>query len=313
MEKSEKPERLSLAGKIAAACDAVGGVEKKGVNELQRYKYVKAADVAKAIRHELFSRGVIILADEKELAKTGEIPTRSGGILREFTLKVDYTLLDSDSDARFTVSAFGVAMDSGDKAIYKCKTGALKYFLRTLGLIPDEKDDPEADEEVDQKIKEAEARFDAKEDVYLAERIAPFQVKALEERWRANAWTEKQVAAFLITLGKYVQLEEIAKAHFNDAMKAFSKPPQVPSDLTEALQASLPVTPTAKPAAKTPAAPRKGPNRFAKLFAITGKKKISDEDLRQTAREIYGKDHLSDLNAEELAWMEGWAEEQTGQ
>lgn len=143
---------LSLVGKLAEACNAVGGIEKKGTNQKQNYKYIRAADVAKSIRHELFQRGVILMADEKEFTQTGAVKTMSGGEMREFTLKVEYTLYDSDSDAKITTVAYGVAMDTGDKAIYKCKTGAVKYYLRSLGLIPDEKDDVEADETVDEAV-----------------------------------------------------------------------------------------------------------------------------------------------------------------
>lgn len=136
----------NLVAKIAAACDAVGGVEKKGRNQAQGYDYVKAADVAKSIRHELFSRGVILLQDEAEI-EWHEFQTMKGSTMRECRLKIAYHLTDGIEEK--VMHAFGVAMDSGDKAIYKAKTGALKYFLRGLGLIPDEKDDPEGDESVD--------------------------------------------------------------------------------------------------------------------------------------------------------------------
>lgn len=145
--------KKNLRTKIAEACDATGGIEKKGRNEMQKYSYLKAADVAKVFRHELFSRGVVILPHEKEYTELNRIKTSSGGEMIVWKLTVDYILLDADSDEKQVVQAFGVAMDSGDKAIYKCKTGAIKYFLRTMGLTPDEKDDPEADETVDQAVK----------------------------------------------------------------------------------------------------------------------------------------------------------------
>lgn len=48
--------------------------------------------------------------------------------------------------------AIGQAMDVNDKGIWKAKTGAIKSFLRLCSLVPD-KDDPEADETVDQHTK----------------------------------------------------------------------------------------------------------------------------------------------------------------
>ena len=156
---SEETVKKTLIGKLAEACDAVGGIEKKGRNEMQKYNYVKAADVAKAIRHELFKRGVVVIPSEKEFSETHRIKTQKfvGQEVKEgemvcWKLVTDYTIHDSESDEKIVITAIGVAMDSGDKAIYKCKTGAIKYFLRTLGLIPDEKDDPEADDSVDEAI-----------------------------------------------------------------------------------------------------------------------------------------------------------------
>lgn len=143
---STKKSGQSLAAKLAEACEAVGGVEKKGRNETQKYNYIKAADIAKAIRHELFQRGIVIIGSESDLIQE-RITTNNGGTMTEVRLKVTYTV--TDGTETLTFDAWGVARDSGDKAIYKAKTGALKYFLRGLGLIPDEKDDPEADESVD--------------------------------------------------------------------------------------------------------------------------------------------------------------------
>ena len=128
----------TLAAKLAEACNEVGGVEKKGRNIQQSYDYVKAADVAMAIRHKLFERGVVIIPDEQE-PTWREYQTMKGSIMRECTLCTVYNITDGTETLKFT--AYGVAADSGDKSIYKAKTSALKYFLRGLGLIPDEKED----------------------------------------------------------------------------------------------------------------------------------------------------------------------------
>lgn len=138
--------KQTLVAKLAEACNAVTGIEKKGTNQKQNYKYVRAADVAKEFRHKLFERGLVLIGNEKELIHLEPIPTQSGGKLNMLGVKIEYTILDSESTDKIVADAYGIGMDSGDKAIYKAKTGALKYFLRGLGLIPDEKDDPENDE-----------------------------------------------------------------------------------------------------------------------------------------------------------------------
>lgn len=172
---------LSLVGKLAEACNSVGGLEKKGTNTKQGYKYLKAADVAKAIRGEFFSRGILLTFDEKKFTQLRTIPTNSGGTMGEFLLEAEITFHDADSGEKLgPYGAFGVAMDTGDKAIWKCKTGALKYVLRGIGLIPDEKDDPEADEKVDQAIAETEASANEAKHLTAFEQRAAAAPKEIE-------------------------------------------------------------------------------------------------------------------------------------
>ncbi len=147
---------LSLVGKLAEAFANVGGLEKKGKNVLQNYAYLKAADVAKAIRHQLFERGVIMTSDV-ENTQWSEFQTMKGSRMTVCRLTVRFTFYDSDSKETISFRGSSEAFDSGDKASYKAITGALKYALRTAGLIPDEKDDPEGDEKVDKIMGEEEA------------------------------------------------------------------------------------------------------------------------------------------------------------
>src|ERR1035438_1287583 len=142
--------KKSLIAKLAEACDAVGGIEKKGRNEFQKYSYVKAADVAKAIRHEFFSRGILIIISEKSWTQERMIKTNSGGEVPLMRLEGEITFRD-ETTVLGPFNAFATAFDTGDKSIYKAKTGLLKYALRGIGLIPDEKDDPEFDESVDEE------------------------------------------------------------------------------------------------------------------------------------------------------------------
>jgi hypothetical protein len=203
-------EKLSLVAKIARACDAVGGIEKGGYNQKQGYKYLKASDVAKAIRHEFFSRGVIMVWDDKDFTQIRTIPTQSGGQMGEFLLKSEITFLDGDSTEKLgPFGAFGVAMDTGDKSIWKCRTGALKYALRTLGMIPDEKDDPEADENVD-----AETTENPKG---LSTPLGNFQKRA----WESNEYdkTPGQRHAYLLAKFGQTDVTKLSKPDFDVAIK----------------------------------------------------------------------------------------------
>lgn len=237
-------DKLNLVQKLAAVGMEISGVDKAGENKSKdgkiNYKYVKAADVAKEIRQKLFTRNIILTIDEKEITTQGSVKTYSGGELPLVCVKSDFTFHDGDSSDKLTISAYGIAMDSGDKAIYKAKTGALKYVLRGIALIPDEKDDPEHDvdpEQVNTAIAEAEARFTERDEAQ--QRIAPFQKKALEDAYKSHGWPPAQVAIVLDQTNTYVQLEEVQKQHFQALLKAFSSPPPVPQDLVPALQRSV--------------------------------------------------------------------------
>lgn len=195
----------SLVGKLAEALGAVGGIEKKGRNTTQNYDYVRAADVASAVRKELFKRGVILTADVEKV-EWSEFQTNKGSRMTVCRLTVAYTLHDADSQERITFHGLGESFDSGDKAVYKAHTGALKYALRTLGLIPDEKDDPESDERVDKEMASGVV-YGLPED----------RVAELCE-WIANASGEPELKKFF-----GMAYKEAGIAKDRDAMKKFGE------------------------------------------------------------------------------------------
>ena len=193
----------SLVGKLAEAFDAVGGVEKKGHNSAQNYDHVRATDVTKAVRHELFKRGVIMTADV-EKTEWSDFQTNKGSRMTVCRLTVLYTLHDSDSAEKITFHGLGEAFDTGDKAVYKAHTGALKYALRTLGLIPDEKDDPEADEKVDREMASG-----------VVQGLSEDRVLELCE-WISNSSDESELKKFF-----GMAYKEAGIAKDRDAMKQF--------------------------------------------------------------------------------------------
>lgn len=209
----EEVTSQSLVARLAEACNAVGGIEKKGTNQKQNYKYVKAADVAKAFRRELFTRHIALIPDEKEFNQTGVIKTSSGGELREFTLRMDYHICDGLSNEKITVGAFGVAMDTGDKAIWKAKTGCLKYFLRTLGIVPDEKDDPEHDEEIDELLDPPKLDPKLAQKMKAQERLNPGQVQQVWDAMRKAGVKPAELEEKLKTKG-LKQVEEVTQELF---------------------------------------------------------------------------------------------------
>lgn len=221
----------SLIAKLAEACNAVGGVEKKGRNEFQHYAYVKAADVAKAIRHELFKRGILVLIDEKEWSKIGDLMTNAGHNIPLMQLRAD--VIFQDEHDKLSVNAFATAIDSGDKAIYKAKTGLLKYALRGLGLIPDEKDDPEFDESVDEATADVTAK--ARKGSKKAGALEEARVRAFSVACSKSGKTAQQQADYLRARWSCASVVDITPEEFTEAMKWATQT----SDLAQQMKESV--------------------------------------------------------------------------
>jgi len=271
-----EPVKKSLVEKLAEACDAVGGIEKRGTNQKQQYKYLKAADVAKAIRHEFFSRGIVITFDEKEFIQIRSIKTNAGGEMGEFLLKSEVTFCCGDEKLG-PFGAFGVAMDTGDKAIWKAKTGALKYVLRGIGLIPDEKDDPEADEKVDKVMEEAQSSQYAQDFDQRTEGqrlVTGYHVAAWNSAAKKGVRSPAQIAAYLKAKG-LTDIGGMMRDDFTEAIKWISNPDS--GDLAQPLASS------AKQA------------NFAKLFALAGEKHVPEADVKQWCYETFRVDSMTKL------------------
>lgn len=224
-------DNKTLIEKVAEACNAVGGIAKRGKNQKQDYDYVMAADVAAAFRHELFERGIVLQQDE-ESAEFINYETRNGGVMQECRLKIRFILKDNSGE--LVSHAYGVGRDTFDKAIYKAKTGATKYFLRGLGLIPDRADDPETthDQEVLNPTQPQTSQTpitpsypprkpngDASPESRPVGSIAPFQKNAFLSAAKKSSKTQAQITTYLHNTFGYDSLNEMPKKDFSEALK----------------------------------------------------------------------------------------------
>lgn len=129
---------MGLHSKIAEVSAAISHVEKKGRNDFHKYDYAQAADVYAAVRDEFSARGVTVVPaiTAVEIMEMGKNKLVSA--------QMEITMTDSESGESMVVPWHGVGEDTGDKAIYKALTGALKYFYIQLLSLPTG-DDPEDD------------------------------------------------------------------------------------------------------------------------------------------------------------------------
>ena len=92
-----------------------------------------------------------------ELISLEEVKTAKGNIEHLATVKVNITLIDRDSDESVLITGIGSGQDSGDKAVMKAQTAAIKYAYM-LSLSISTGDDPEADARTDENTSVAPAK-----------------------------------------------------------------------------------------------------------------------------------------------------------
>ena len=115
-------------------------VAESGKNTFQKYKYATSIDVLEPVKKTCNEFGLFIYLD---VVDSQIEPGRA-------TCKICLTVVDSDTGESLSITAFGHAEDwshkenrpTGDKAIYKAITGATKYAVRAMFVLPSS-DDPE--------------------------------------------------------------------------------------------------------------------------------------------------------------------------
>lgn len=171
----------TLIAKLAEIMAEIDHVEKRGRNQFHNYNYVKAADLANAVRQKLAVRQVVMMSDVVNV-RNYETKDRKDQIMYGVDLTVKYTFYDGESEQTVAFHGYGSGLDAGDKASYKAQTGALKYALRNAFLVPDESD-PEADSKTDEKMegKAAKKKAEAVQPTMVRGKVEKFATKEDED------------------------------------------------------------------------------------------------------------------------------------
>lgn len=139
------PENLELKTKLLAKMNKLrkllmekGILIKGAINDFDNYEYFSEAQY-KELFTELFSKcGIEFNSTEINVQQIDGTDKQKFGVF----VTMDFQM--SDIDTGYTLKSIhsGIAFDKGDKALYKAKTGALKYFFASTFLVAT-KDDPE--------------------------------------------------------------------------------------------------------------------------------------------------------------------------
>lgn len=117
---------------VRATLAASGPIQKDKKNEHSKYSYLSEAKYKELFTQLLADHGLELTSsceEEKEI-QTGH---KSFGCGRVVTWQ--FTLTDTDTGYYEESSVTAEGWDSGDKAIYKAHTGALKYFLANTFMV----------------------------------------------------------------------------------------------------------------------------------------------------------------------------------
>jgi hypothetical protein len=168
----------SIGVKLAEACAALQPVIKHGNNG--EFSYLRIVDIAGEFRAELGKRGLVVIPSDVECEERHFASDVAGRDYTEVKVKTCFTVTDGRRSE--TYCSYGVGRDLDGHALAIAQTGALKSFLKRLGLIFGDRDDPEV--EVSPKIEESPR-------VRIAQ--ASYQQRAWASAYEKCGKTEKQI------------------------------------------------------------------------------------------------------------------------
>lgn len=130
IKEIEKSDSVLLYKKILATQSLVANVEKDGRNDFQKYNYAKWEDIVKSVRRAAIECGLLIsinTKNKKSITDDGQTNTE---------VEISIELIDTNTGYSIEHSFFGEGRDKGDKSIYKAYTGAVKYAIIEIFLVP---------------------------------------------------------------------------------------------------------------------------------------------------------------------------------
>ena len=140
----------SIAGKLVSVMAACSSVKKNGQNDFHHYKYATSADVLEKVNTALVKHNIASVVLPEVIASS-DVLNNKGNNEHLVKVKVSITLIDTDSGEQLQLSGIGSGQDSGDKAVMKAQTAAIKYaYMLTLAMSTN--DDPEADSKTDESM-----------------------------------------------------------------------------------------------------------------------------------------------------------------
>lgn len=159
---------------------AATGIGKDRRNEQQGYTFRGIDDVYNGVSRLLATHGLCIMPRCTE-RNVVERTNAKGTALFYVTVRMEFDFVSAADGSTHTVTTYGEAMDSGDKATNKAMSAAYKYALMQTFAIP-----TEGDNDADATTHEVVGKTPAQEAALQVLRDAALSgMGALEQAWKA--------------------------------------------------------------------------------------------------------------------------------
>src|ERR1700676_3555281 len=159
MDETAAPP-MNLVQKLASIRKEMKSIKKQGRNSFQNYDYLRAEDIAGEMGDRLAEMNVIVARRNLSFTQNIVVTKKENGDERadvHVIVCLEYVFIDGDqvgpmklpdgatmeTYSSLAIASIGEGRDSGDKAVAKALTNALKYAL-TQPLMMRVGDDPEA-------------------------------------------------------------------------------------------------------------------------------------------------------------------------
>jgi len=178
----QKKVYAAISGVASALAEQGIRKEKKQGSQVS-YAFRGIDDIYNALAPELVKNKLLILPRYTERTSVERV-SKNGGALFYITVRGDFDFVSTEDGSVHTVTTYGEAMDSGDKATNKAMSIAYKYAAFQAFCIPTEETAIDADAEVHQVApQDAEAALKEFGDkATLAQSIEELQA-AYKEVW----------------------------------------------------------------------------------------------------------------------------------
>lgn len=135
--------------------ELLAGIKKDSVNQHHRFNFRGIDAVYNALAPALVKHKLVILPRMTERTVEERASAR-GGALFYVTVRAEFDFVSSEDGSKHTVTTYGEAMDSGDKATNKSMSIAYKYAAFQAFCIPTEETSIDPDAEVHEVVSKEE-------------------------------------------------------------------------------------------------------------------------------------------------------------